>query len=423
MEGSKLNERNFNLNIKKALILLFLSALSLRLIIMIGYVNIHDTYWYRAWALGLQNGFFDIYTKKEISLDYPPLYLICLYIIGIFYKFLGNTNADVYVQMFLMKFWPVLFDLLLGLAIYFFAERINKKTALLAAALWLFNPAGIFNCAFWGQTDSLMCLMLLLSFWALEKRPVAASVMFALAGLTKFQCLYFLPVFLFFLFYKYGFKKFLFGIAGAFVTVLIVFLPFMIGCKNPFLFFDVYLSGLNTYPYCTLNAFNIYGLLNLNWVKITETVAGNLTFGLLSNILTVLIVAGVIVLMAVLKKKSAPMFCLLLIELLFMLTVKMHERYQYPVLIFAIMLFAIYNKKEFLNLFIMFSAVITANQAIVMFGWNQSTSVFGGEGYAYFMSIISLLNIALMIYTLFVAVRFFKESEEECLLAQGKEIY
>ena len=87
------------------------------------------------------------------------------------------------------------------------------------------------------------------------------------------------------------------------------------------------------------------------------------------------------------------------------------------------MLFAIYNKKEFLNLFIMFSAVITANQAIVMFGWNQSTSVFGGEGYAYFMSIISLLNIALMIYTLFVAVRFFKESEEECLLAQGKEIY
>ena len=59
-------------------IVLIFGAL-LRFAIGIGYYNPQDTLWYKAWAMELNNGIFDIYTKADqISLDYPPIYLFFL---------------------------------------------------------------------------------------------------------------------------------------------------------------------------------------------------------------------------------------------------------------------------------------------------------------------------------------------------------
>ena len=418
----KLNNENSK-NITKAFFVLFLFAFILRLIISVGYFNSFDTYWYRNWAIGTQNGIFDLYLNKDVNLDYPPIYVLFLSVTGFFYRFVGNTAAHDYVQMLFMKSWPVIFDMLASIVIFKFSKKHGSFSALFASALWLFSPAGIFNSSFWGQTDGLMCLLLLLSFWLLEKNPVLASVMFAVSGLTKFQCLYFTPVFLFILFYRYKFKKFLLGIIFAALTVFIVFLPFMIACNKPLLFFEVYLNGSGSYPYCTLNAFNFYGIFGLNWVEETTPLFFGINYSHINILITVLIIVGILLLLYFGKNKCPYVSSLLTIEALFMFTTRMHERYQFVALIFALICLVLYKNKDFLRLFILLNIIITINQVVPMFDWQKGGSFLGGSNYSVIMSIVSILNLLLFIYCAYVCIKFIKGSEGECLLAQESESF
>ena len=86
-----------------ALLFIVLSAVAARLVVGLLYFNAFDTYWYRDWAIGLQDGFFNVYTRaEEISLDYPPLYLYCLYLTGAAYR-LFTIDCSPMMQMFLME--------------------------------------------------------------------------------------------------------------------------------------------------------------------------------------------------------------------------------------------------------------------------------------------------------------------------------
>ena len=139
-------------------------ALALRLVAGVAYYNEQDTFWYRDWAFDLSNGFFSVYARAEqISLDYPPLYLFLLAITNFFYKIFGR-DCSAYLQMLLLKFWPILADFIFGLLLYrLLGRKFGRATGLCAALLWLFDPAVIFNSAFWGQTDGLLCMLLFLS--------------------------------------------------------------------------------------------------------------------------------------------------------------------------------------------------------------------------------------------------------------------
>ena len=161
----------------------------LRFAIGVGYYNPQDTLWYKAWAMELQGGLFDIYLKADqISLDYPPIYLFFLKITGAIYKITGEEVHN-YTEMFIMKLWPILGDILCSVAIFKVLKPKSPKAAIAASALWIFNPSVIFNCAFWGQTDSIMCLLLLVSFVTLEnKKPVLASVLDALIFSSLNSC-------------------------------------------------------------------------------------------------------------------------------------------------------------------------------------------------------------------------------------------
>lgn len=397
----------------KVFLLVLAFAFMLRLLIGMGYFNSFDTYWYRNWALASQNGVFNLYNNQQINLDYPPIYVLFLSVTGFFYRFVGNAEAHNYVQMLFMKSWPIIFDILAGVAIYFYTKKWGNKAAIFASCLWLFSPATIFNSAFWGQTDGLMCLCLLLSFWILEKHPILAAVMFAISGLTKFQCLYFTPVFLYLLFKNYGIKKFLIGIGSAALTVLITFLPFMIATNRPWLFFEVYLNGGNAYPYLTLNAFNIYGIFGLNWVKETTELFFSLNYADLNLVLTVLIFVATFVLMVVSKRKCPFLFSFVLMQSLFLFTTRMHERYQFTVLIFILLATVIYKQKEFFNSFIWLTIIITINQAVPMFDWQNGGSFLGGMNYTYIMSIVSLINLMVYIYSVYYSVKFLMKGEEE----------
>ena len=344
------NSKKSNKTFTDLLFIMLIFGVVLRFAIGVGYYNPQDTLWYKEWVLGLNNGLFDIYSRAEqISLDYPPIYLLFLRIIGFAYEAFG-ADVHSYTDMFLMKFWPIVGDVLCGLALYLVFKSKSPKAGLIAAALWLFNPTTIFNSSFWGQTDSIMCLMLLISFVALEKnKPLLACFLFALSGMTKFQCLFFTPLFLTELFVKFRFSSFLKGITVAATTVAAVFIPFMVGSNNPFLFIDVYLKGQGQYPYCTLNAFNVYGIFGLNWV---EDNIGIVSLHTLSLVLVAVLIICLIAVYIFAKRRSVWVIGFLFMNTLFMFMTRMHERYQFVVLIFALMAALGHKNRSFFYIFV-----------------------------------------------------------------------
>lgn len=416
-----LNKKPVDKKYKDIFFLMLLFGIFIRIVIGIGYYNPQDTLWYKTWAVGLDDGIFNVYSRAEaLSLDYPPIYLFFLKLTGAFYGVIGEDFSS-YTEMFLMKMWPIIGDVICATALFWVFKNKSPKTGLVASALWMFNPSGLFNSAFWGQTDAIMCLMLLVSFVALERdRPLLASVLFALAGMTKYQCLFFTPLFLTELFVKCGIIKFIKGIGAAAVTVAAVFLPFMIGSNNPLLFFDVYLGGQGTYPYCTLSAYNIYGVFGLNWV---EDSLGTPSLYSLSFVLIAILVVLLILAYIYAKNRSVWVLGFLFMNTLFMFMTRMHERYQFVVLIFILMAALVHRHRGFFYCFIATTFITFVNQVIPMFAWRSADAGKAFPQYFYsaesvfnawydeLMVFFSIVNILIYVVSTYIAIKFmFKKS-------------
>ncbi len=396
-----------------ALLIIIGSALLARMVIGVLYFNAFDTFWYRKWAYDLPNGLFNVYARADlIDLDYPPLYLFCLYLTGLAYRFFGADCGNM-LQMFLMKFWPVIFDTLCILVIYFAARKKGETMAIFAAALWAVNPSAVLNSSFWGQTDGLMIMLLLLAFMNADDRPVLSCFLFALAGLTKYQSLFFTPVLLAHILRKCGIKRTLSGIGVAAATVAGVFLPFMIGAKNPLLFFDVYLGGANTYQYCTFNAYNIYGLLGLNCVYDHQSAIGPLTYSNINTALLIFIVAGALWLVLKAKRTNIYVGGLLIMQCIFMLSTRMHERYQMVVLPFALLAYVTTKDRRFAWQFALLTALTLINQMVVLFYVNHGTFTHSLDGIMFW---VSALNFLAFIHTVNSCMTYYLKEEEYDLL-------
>jgi len=159
-----------------------------RLCIGMLYYNTFDVNWYKTWALELQNGFFDCYSRMtdgKYALDYPPVYLVFLFIVGKLYGALPLADYKMF-DMLAMKFFPILFDVLAAGMLYLLCRKKSEGMGVLAAALWALNPSSIFNSACWGQTDGMMLCLLLLAFYLVDAdRPILGSVLFAVTAILS----------------------------------------------------------------------------------------------------------------------------------------------------------------------------------------------------------------------------------------------
>ena len=391
-------------NLKLAVVLILVFALMIRLIVAVEYTNLFDTMWYRKWALGLQDGFFDVYARTEmpssnLDLDYPPVYLWFLWPIGRMYRLFPEALDFQPYNMFLMKLYPVLGDVACALAIYLLFRKENLKIALLGMTVWLCNPATFYSSSMWGQTDSIMCLMLLLSFYYIETgRATLGTVLFTVGALTKFQCLYFAPVVILWLIHKYNFRRFLKAAGFSALVILAVFLPFMIGSGDPLLFYHVYTKGGNMYPFYSLQAFNLFGALGLNWTHGTQDIVpllGPITGFHISMAITVLIVAAVILIHLKGRRHNIWLSGFLIMNSLFILTTRMHERYQIAVIPFALMLWVTTMRRPFGCIFGATSVMVFLNQAMVLLSINNSIDFLGV--YDKFMVAFSVVNVLVYI--------------------------
>ena len=106
---------------------------------------------------------------RETFIDYPPFYIYILFIIGKISGFLGLGDGP--LNLLLLKLPSILADLGTAFMLYYLAkDRLPGKWPLLAASLYIFNPAVLINSSVWGQVDSFLVLLLALGFIMLDSK-------------------------------------------------------------------------------------------------------------------------------------------------------------------------------------------------------------------------------------------------------------
>lgn len=384
----------------------------LRLVIGATYHNVLDLNPYNIpWAMGVRENLWGAYQTIE-NLDYPPLFPSLLWFIsgGVAY---GIEQELYWVQMLFIKLIPILFDTVLIVVLFFVGRRFSREMGLLLATVWALNVSAIFNCAFWGQTDCMMLLFILLMVLGFaEKMPVLATVCFAVGCLAKLQMLYFAPLILLELFFHYRWTAALRALGIGVLVGLAGWIPFMIGAGNWMLPFDIYFGGFGSYNYLNLNAFNVYGVLGCNWDNADLSILGGaydaeaganlggFTFNHFSMVLTFLLLAVVVWSHLYAKRKHCTipfaLNALFWMNGIFMLTTKMHERYQMPALMLVLLCFILCRQSAYLKAFLVLSVITFLNQALLTFQY-----FWGDLGVSLFTNgqhIFSVCNVLLWLW-------------------------
>ncbi len=329
-----------------------------------------------------KNGITNFYSSDFFS-DYPPGYMYVLWIIG----FLKNTlSLNGKVMLVLLKLPAIISDILCGYILYKIAkDKFTNKSMAIIMITFILNPAIVVNSSVWGQVDSVLTVFILWTLYLLYKDKLTTSYyIFMIALIIKPQAIFFGPVLLFAtideIFIKgYKKEKFINCIKAILLAVamgIIIILPF--GFKNVI---DQYIKTLASYNYATVNAYNLWSALGMNFKEPTLLIS---LIGYASIIATVAISAVIYF-----KTKTpdrvfyiAAFICLSV----FVLSVKMHERYTYPSIILFLAAFCVNKKKPDFFAYGALSAIQYVNyiQALFyyrpqnMYPWFNDAMIAGG---------------------------------------------
>jgi len=357
----------------------FVVAVILRILFTLAPSYDVDMTGYLAWSRHLADlGPRDFYATFHVV--YAPAYQYLLWLTGEFAS-LTQMGAASHVQF--IKLWAVLADAVGASLLMRLGLGMDRPRAGFALAmLYFMNPAVLFDSSVWGQFDGIpaMLLMLVLLLF-LEKKPVAAALIFLLSVLTKPQSGLLTPIVLAaFLHALFGlkWKKWLrtIGLALAAGTgmYLAIILPFYTPTSlsgripkwlDPFWWlFDLYLRSIKDYPYGTANAFNLWFPLGGQTVADSTPVLGlpMSTWGFLLTAAGFSLAGWLL-----LRKPHHPgsLFFASWIALFsaFLFMTKMHERYLVPALLVgtACMLYEF----RLAGPFLLVSAVTAFNQWVV----------------------------------------------------------
>ena len=337
---------NQRLNARVGLLAVLLGALAIRVLLAFtveGYGV--DMGCFGAWAGKMAAGGPSNFYEAGYFCDYPPAYMLVLWLFGLLGRLLGLGTGSMAFQGW-MKLAPIACDLALAAVCFAFAKkRLGEGTALGVAALLALNPAFIVTSSCWGQIDSVLALLLVLMLLEAQagKWHIAIPI-FALAVLAKPQAGLLAPLGVAALLKetrlneKRG-KSVGFGLLGGVAVTLAVVLPFAWG-ENIFTWLvDKYAATLSGYPHATLSTGNLMFLLGGNWVDESTSLIGGITYGQIGLVLMVLsFAAGMAVYFMGKGRSHLFLAAALTMQLLFALTTKMHERYILPAL--ALLFFA-----------------------------------------------------------------------------------
>lgn len=243
--------------------------------------------------------------------DYPPGYLWILWLVGWIGKLAGGVSE------WLVKLPPILADMALCVLIYTEGKkRLSGREALALSALYAFNPLVFVTGAAWGQTDSIMTLLLFLTVVSvLRGQWKAALPIYVAAVLVKPQALMFGPLGLGAMIVhlvkawktpeqrKAAFRDAGLGLGLSVATGLVIVLPFSIHQSWDWLF-TLYGGTMSQYGYATVNACNLYFLLGKNWSGTAGGLSGDWLVPLIAYLLMTLPLVAVALVRSTQEKAS-----------------------------------------------------------------------------------------------------------------------
>ena len=383
--------------------LLFLGALSLRLYLGYsseGFTTDLDTF--KSWAnLANSVGFGQIY-HEDIFLDYPPGYLYVLVFLEKLRLLLG-LPMESQAYSLLIKMPSILADLFCGGAALLLAQRkLGEKSALLLSGAYLFCPAVFLNSAQWGQADSFCTAILLGSLLLLcQERYIPSAVLYGLSIACKPQMFIFAPLYLFFALKRRRFGMLGLGVLLAVGTLLLTALPFTQDFNFLWLL-ERYQSTLDYYSFYSVNAYNFWSLIGWNWKALPAGLAGDALDLLGAVIATVL--CGVWVFRA--KSRAVVFYCpALLMAAMYAFSVKMHERYLFPALLFLLLSFVFTQDKGMLRAFALCAVAHYANVAYVLWQFREYYNSYNPN--TGLTLALSALQLAALGYAVWVGARVF----------------
>ena len=390
---------------KAMMILVLLSAFSLRTMLASrDYAFWYDVGCFKAWAncttyYGLGNMY-----HSGIFLDYPPGYMYVLFFTKLIQNFFGIPYEST-LYTYIIKLPAIIADIRGSRFIYRLAkEKLGENKALLLGAAFAFCPATIYNSAVWGQIDSFYTLFLMLALYYVYKdSTVKAAAAYAVALITKPQSLLFGPVLLFYILERKSIKEFFKAVGTGLGCMYLFSLPFA-QSLSPLWLINLYKNTLGGYKYFTVNGYNLYMLLDMNWKNLSDIVW--------SGSINVVVIGLCFVLCAVgyaKQKDKSKIFtsALVFITVFFTFCTMMHERYMHPAMLLALMAYILSRKKAY---FAMFLGSASCNFLNIVASMRSQYDGFYVSPRLY--KTISLLTIAVCLLGLFAYICDTKEGRK-----------
>lgn len=304
----------------------------------------YDKYFWVNWTEYITNqGLLNVYNNPEVG--YPPVVLFCCWVFTWFADAAGAINQ---VNINYLKLPALIADW----TIIFLAIKLLQKNnkPLQWALLLVFNPVFWYNSLVWGQFDSMYVAPLAWGiYYLVDKKATLATMLFALAVLTKLQALLLvLPILGLYIYNAQKASRIKLS-ALFLVTValpILAFIPFTGVSISTILNRTVnYYTGVSQYAY------NVWYFIFDNPVATpaTTTFIGNTTLSTWGLYIAMLGGVGAMSFLVNLKiKNTQQLFAAFAMASLayFFFMAKMHERYAHPAIVFVLIAFVCnpYNK-------------------------------------------------------------------------------
>jgi Gpi18-like mannosyltransferase len=251
--------------------LLTLVALTVRFRFLPHPGHVLDIQTFGQWALAAADAPWNR-AYEATDMNYPPGAMLVFELMGRIYRALVTYDPGHGMLRVAVKLPNILFDLIGGIVIYGIARRwVEHRLALLAMAIFAFNPAIIYDSSIWGMNDSITAVSALSAIWCmLCRKRTSAWVLLAFAVLNKPPVLVLAPLFALETFATSERKEWgqhAIDLGLDVLTMLgvgwLIALPFYTAHS----FYDVYhrmiewyVIGSSLYPFTSANAFNVHAL-------------------------------------------------------------------------------------------------------------------------------------------------------------------
>ena len=331
--------------------------------------------------------------------DYPPFAMYFFAVAGGIRELAGLSYESVEFT-FLIKLVGIASDIGMCALVYACAKsRLDRRRALLLAAFWAFCPMVIYDSSVWGQIDGLLMVLLALTVMLLaEDRPASAGIACRAALMTKPQAILTGPVLLYCMIAEKDNRKLMKAVCAGIISIILIVLPFTQGLDISWIV-TLYRNTLKSYGMFTVNGYNLYYLLDLNWKEFSAFPAGRYINWVVIPLCLALYGCAFRKLRRKYANGGAMFICAYMyIVTVFCLCTMMHERYMFCAAGFALMAYIYTQKDRMLYLFLLSSACSFLNSAAVFVSYHGETT---SRSMGCFIALLTMACLAASLVFLF----------------------